>query len=257
MLALWLSIWAAGPPPAPPDDAPAEVWRWWPQGLTETLEFETDVRMARSAEWRDSLKDATQFFTLDHILRARLAEAMIETVRVNASGQWHVPEWPNATVSTDTLAAGATVIPVAVPGAYAAGRAVFIGTGDTAWERQFVVAVGAGTITLAAGLSATYAGSPSRPVVVAPLVRCIAPGGIDFSTAFASQALSARFMSIAPVDLAANPYPVHAGLPVVTDGRVPFQPLAGAMSQALDLVASGFGAYEPVSYTHLTLRRRG
>lgn len=253
MLALWLAIWATG---GPPDDAPAEVWRWWPQSLTETLEFETDVRMARSAEWRDSLKDATQFFALSHILRPSLAEGMIEAVRANASGQWHVPDWPNATVSAATLAAGTTVIPVAVPGAYAAGRAVFIGTGDNAWERQFVVAVGASAIILSAGLGATYAGSPARPVVVAPLLRCIAPGGIEFQSAFGAQALSARFMSIAPVDLAANPYPLHAGLPVVTDGRVPFQPLAGAMSQAQDLFASGFGAYalqEVETYT----RRRG
>lgn len=252
MLALWLSIWET----VVLDDGPAVVWRWWPQSVAETLEFETDVRMARSAEWRDSLKDATQYLTLGHILRWPLAEAMIETMRANALGQWLVPEWPNATVSVNTLAAGVKVIPVAVPAAYAPGQQVFIGTSEDAWEQRFVVSIGASTITLTEGLAATYAGSASRPVVVAPLVRCIAPGGLDFQTAYASQALSPRFMSIRPVDLAANPYPLHAGIPVVTDGRVPFQPLAGAMSQAADLFASGFGAYALQAAETYT-RRRG
>lgn len=234
----------------------AEVWRWWPQSIAETLEFETDVRMTRAGEWRDSLKDATQYLTLSHVLKAPLAETMIDAIRANALGEWLVPEWPNATVSTGTISAAATVIPVAVPAAYSVGQAVFIGTGPDAWEQGEVASIGASDITLDAGLAATYAGSASRPVVAAPLVLCIAPGGVDFQTAFPVQALSARFMSIAPVDLAANPYPTLAGVPVVTDGRVPFQPLAGGMNQAADLFASGFGAYELQAAETFT-RRRG
>lgn len=234
----------------------AEVWRWWPQSIAETLEFETDVRMTRAGEWRDGLKDATQFLTLSHILRAPLAETMIEAVRANALGEWLVPEWPNATVSTATLAAAATVIPVAVPAAYAVGQAVFIGTGPDAWEERAVASIGASDITLTAGLGATYAGSSVRPVIVAPLVLCVAPGGVDFQTAYASQALSARFMSIRPRDLAANPYPTLSGVPVITDGRVPFQPLQGGMNQASDLFASGFGAYA-LQAAELYTRRRG
>lgn len=234
----------------------AEVWRWWPQSIAETLEFETDVRMTREGEWRDSLKDATQYLTLSHVLKAPLAETMIDAVRANALGEWLVPEWPNATVSTGTLSAAATVIPVAVPAAYSVGQAVFIGTGPDAWEQGEVASIGASDITLDAGLAATYAGSASRPVVVAPLVLCIAPGGVDFQTAFPVQALSARFMSITPIDLAANPYPTLSGVPVVTDGRVPFQPLQGGMNQAADLFASGFGAYELQAAETFT-RRRG
>lgn len=234
----------------------AEVWRWWPQAIAETLEFETDVRVARSGEWRDSLKDATQFLALSHVLQAPLAEAMIETVRANAGGEWLVPEWPNATVSTTTLASAATVIPVEVPEAYAVGQAVFIGTSADAWEQGEVESIGASDITLVDGLGATYAGSAARPLVVAPLILCIAPSGIEFQSTFPSQGLSARFMSIAPVDLAANPYPIHADIPLVTDGRVPFQPLAGSMSQALDLFTSGFGAYD-LQPAETYTRRRG
>ncbi len=234
----------------------AEVWRWWPQSIAETLEFETDVRMTRAGEWRDSLKDATQFLTLSHILSAPRAETMIEAVRANALGEWLVPEWPNATVSTGTLSAAATVIPVAIPAAYAVGQGVFIGTGPDAWEQRTVASIGASDITLTAGLGATYAGAESRPVIVAPLVLCIAPGGLDFQTAFPVQGLSARFMSIRPVDLAANPYPTLSGVPVITDGRVPFQPLQGGINQAADLFASGFGAYA-LQPAELYTRRRG
>lgn len=234
----------------------AEVWRWWPQTIAETLEFETDVRMTRAGEWRDSLKDATQFLTLSHILKAPLAEAMIEAVRANALGEWLVPEWPNATISTGTLSAAATVIPVAIPGAYAVGQAVFIGTGPDAWEEGEVASIGGSDITLTAGLGATYAGAVARPVIVVPLVLSIAPGGVDFQTTYPVQALSARFMSIRPVDLAANPYPTLSGVPVITDGRVPFQPLQGGMNQAADLFASGFGAYALQAAEDFT-RRRG
>jgi hypothetical protein len=234
----------------------AEVWRWWPQSVQETLEFETDVRMARSAEWRDSLKDATQFFTLSHILPVAQAEAMIETVRANGIGEWLVPEWPNATIAAASLSLAATVLPVAVPAAYVVGQAVFIGVGPEAWEQGEVASVGVSDITLAAGLGAAYTGSASRPLVMAPLVRCIAPGGVDFQSTFSAQGLSARFMALDPKDLAANPYPTHSSLPVVTDGRVPFQPLAGGLNQAADLFSSGFGAYS-LQQAETYPRRRG
>ena len=232
----------------------AEVWRWWPQSLSETLEFETDVRMARSGEWRDSLKDATQFLALSHILQASRAETMIEAVRANALGEWLVPEWPNATVTTGTLSG--TVIPVAVPAAYSVGQGVFVGTSQDAWEQRTVASIGSSDITLTAALGASYAGSVARPVIVAPLVLCIAPGGVEFQSTFASQGLSARFMSIRPVDLAANPYPTLSSVPVVTDGRVSFQPLQGSVNQASDLFASGFGAYALQAAETYT-RRRG
>lgn len=234
----------------------AEVWRWWPQSIAESLEFETDVRMAPGRETRDSLKDATQFLTLNHTLQHARAEAMIGLVRANALGEWLVPEWPNATVSTGTLAAAATVIPVAVPAAYRVGQQVFIGLDADRWEARTVASLGASSITISAGLGQAYIGSVQQPVVVAPLVLSIAPNGVDFQTAFRVQGLAVRFMSIDPVDVSANPYPLHAGVPLVTDGAVPFQPLAGALNQSFDLMASGFGAYA-LQEAEDFVRRRG
>ncbi len=234
----------------------AEVWRWWPQSIGETLEFETDVRMAPGGEWRDSLKDATQFLTLGHTLRHARAEAMIEAVRANALGSWLVPEWPNATLSQATLAAAATVIPVDVPAAYRVGQAVFIGTSDAAWETKVVALIGGSSVTLSAGVGATYTGTAAAPLVVAPVLPCIAPAGVEFQTVVNLQGLSARFMSVDPIDIAANAYPLHDTRPIVTDGARPFSPLAGSLNQAGDLMASGFGAYELQEFEEFP-RRRG
>lgn len=233
----------------------AEVWRWWPQSIGETLEFATDVRQTFQGEWRDSLKDATQFLTLGHTLRHARAEAMIEAVRANALGSWLVPDWPCATVSQTTLAAAATAVPVDVPAAYRVGQAVFIGTWDDAWETGLVAAVGGSSITLSAGLAATHTGTKARPLVVAPVVPCIAPGGVEFQTVVGVQGLSARFMSVDPIDVAANAYALHDGRPIVTDGARPFSPLSGALNQAAELMASGFGAYELQAAENFTRRR--
>lgn len=234
----------------------AEVWRWLPQLISENLEFYTDIRSAPGGEWRDSLKDATQFLTLAHTLRTTGAEAMVQAVRANALGEWLVPEWPNATVSASTLAAAATVLPVAVPAAYSVGQQVFVGLDADRWEARVVGSVGGSSITVTAGLAQTYVGTKGRPLIVAPLVRCVAPGGIQFQSTFDVKGLTARFMSIEPVDLAANPYPLHDSIPVVTDGVVPFTPLAGSLNQVGDLMASGFGAYELQEVESFT-RRRG
>ena len=234
----------------------AKVWPWWPQSIAETLEFQTDVRMARTGEWRDSLKDATQFLTLGHLLQHAKAEAMIAAVEENAIGEWLVPEWPNATVSTSTLAVAATTIPVAVPEAYTVGRFVFVGLDDSNWEIGEVDSIGATDITLVEGLVSAYAGSVHRPVVIAPLVLSIAPGGVEFQTSFPLQGVSTRFMAVEPLDLAANSYSMHSNRPIVIDGRVAFSPLAGAMNQASDLFESGLGAYSLQAVENYT-RRRG
>lgn len=233
----------------------ADVWRWWPQSLQETLEFETDVRMARSAEWRDSLKDATQYLSLSHLMPVAEAEAAIEVVRTNTDGEWLVPEWPNATIFTGTIAAAEDTVSVEVPTAYTVGQQVFIGTGPNAWEQGEVAAVDIGSITLVDGLVG-YVGSSNQPVVVVPMQLCIAPGGIEFQTGFGAQGMSIRFMAIEPLDLSENPYPTHSGLPVVTDGRVPFQPLNGSLNQAVDVFSSRHGAYA-LQQVETYTRRRG
>ena len=234
----------------------AEVWPWVPQALNEVLEFETDVKMARSAEWRDSFKDATQFLTLTHTLQTVAAEKLIAKVKTNALGEWLVPEWPNVTVIKTGLAMDEVEIPVDIPAAYTVGQFVFVGFDENQWEQGTVASIETDSITLEVGLTVAYAGSAIRPVHVAPMALCVAPGGVNFQSTYSRQSLSAQFMAIEPQDLSGNAYPLHAGLPVVTDGAVAFQPLSGGMNQAGDLFSSGFGAYalqEVETYT----RRRG
>lgn len=233
-----------------------EVWHWHPQGLSEMLEFETDIRQPPGGEWRDSLKDATQFLYMSHALNTVDAEKMIEAVRLNAFGDWYVPEWPNSTKFLVTLASGTNTIDVPVSAAYLVGQKVFVSTDNDNWELAEVLSKDSGSITLTAGLTNSYGGNAVRPVVVAPVVLCVAPGGVETQSTYPIQIMNISFMSMEPVDLADSDYPEFQGLPVFNDAGVPFSPLAGSMSQALDVMASRFGAYE-VQEVETYTRRRG
>lgn len=232
-----------------------EIWRWHPQTLSEMLEFETDIRQPPGGEWRDSLKDATQYLYLSHVLSSVESEKLVETVRLNAFGEWYVPEWPNASKLMTTLASGATSIAVPLPEVYSVGQKVFVSTDNDHYEIAQVASLGVGIVNLTAGLSATYGGNSVRPVVVAPVVLCVAPGGVETQSVFPSQSVSVSFMSIEPVDLADNEFDAFDGLPVLNDVSVPFSPLAGSMNQAIDVMPSRFGAYEFQEVETFTRRR--
>jgi len=233
-----------------------ETWQYFPQGLSETLEFETDVRQAPGGEWRDSLKDATQFFNTFHVMGAIKAEGVLERVRQNTFGDWYFPDWANQTRVLSTLASTTTVLNVVNTAAYVVGQKVLVAIDDDNWEQGEVASKGVGTITLTSGLLNSYGGNSVRPAVIVPLVLCIAPNGAEFQSYFNANDINLTFMSMEPQDLSGNAYPLFLDLPVVTDGAVPFSPLAGAVSQAIDLMQSRFGAYEQQE-AELYVRRRG
>lgn len=233
-----------------------ETWQYFPQGLSETLEFETDVRQAPGGEWRDSLKDATQFFNTFHVMGAAKAEAALERVRLNSFGDWYFPDWANQTRVLSTLASTTTVLNVANTDAYVVGQKVLVALDDDTWEQREVASKGVGTVTLTSGLVGSYGGNAVRPAVIVPLVLCIAPNGAEFQAYFGANDINMTFMSMEPQDLSGNAYPLYLGLPVVTDGAVLFSPLAGTVSQAIDLTQSKFGAYEQQE-AELYVRRRG
>ncbi len=233
-----------------------EVWHWHPQALSEMLEFETDIRQPPGGEWRDSLKDATQYLYLSHILNTVDAERMIETVRANSFGDWYVPEWPNSSKILTTVASGTDTINVPVPAAYSVGQKVFVSTANSHWEQGTVLSKDADSITLEDGLVNSYGGNEIRPVVVAPMVLCVAPGGIETQSVYPSQVLNISFMAMEPIDLAGNDYPEFQDLPVLNDAGIPFSPLSGSMSQLIDVMASRFGAYE-LQEAETYTRRRG
>lgn len=233
-----------------------EVWNYFPQGLSESLEFDTDIRMAPGGEWRDSLKDATQVFRVDHVMNPVKAEKLIYRVESNAFGDWYFPDWPNQTRTYSNIASASTVLAVDNSDAYIVGQKVFVATDEDHWEQAAVLSKAVGSITLTAGLASSYGGNAIRPAVVVPLVLCIAASGVDFQASFGSVVLSASFMSMEPLDLSNNSYPLFQTLPVVLDGAVSFSPMAGSMFQAIDVMASRFGAYEQQE-AELFTRRRG
>jgi len=233
-----------------------EVWNYFPQALTEALEFETDIRQTPGGEWRDSLKDATQVFKVSHVVNSEKGEAIIDRVRANSCGDWYFPEWPNQTRLYVNVASATTVLNVDNSDVYAVGQKVLVATDDNNWEEATVASKAVGSITLTAGLVNSYGGNAIRPVVVVPLVLCIAPNGAEFQSSFGSVAVSASFMAMEPLDLSNNHYSLFQSIPVVTDGAVPISALAGSISQAIDVMASRFGAYEQQE-VELFERRRG
>lgn len=229
----------------------SEFWRWEPQYLSEKLEFETDIRMARAAEWRDGLKDATQFYEFSHILPSATAEKLLGKVENNAVGTWFVPEWPMRSTIVGTVGAGSSVLPVPVPEAYTVGGIACIGVGDDDRELLLVNSLGAGVINVSF-TAVSRTGTQQRPIVVAPVVNCIGQMGAEFQSYFPNKDVSMSFMSIEPRNLAGNHYALFDSMPAVIDGGVAFQALRGSVNQATDLFASGFGAYflQPVeNYT--------
>ena len=225
----------------------SEVWRWTPSTISEQLEFATDVRSSQTIEVRDSMKDATQYLTVNHVVEHAVAEEMRRLVRANPLGEWLVPEWPTASIYKTTSAlAAATVLPVDDSAAYQVGQQVFVGT-DLAYELAEVAALGVGEITITSGLVDSYVGTPGDPLAIAPILTCIAPAGITFAMQYPVTSLSVAFMSIVPVDLAQSSYPEYEDLPIMTDARVPFSPLGGSISQQNILFDSGFGAYLPIA----------
>lgn len=233
-----------------------EVWNYFPQGLSESLEFETDVRQTPQGEWRDSLKDATQVFSVSHMFNQSKAETALDRVEANSFGEWYFPDWANQTRVTSNIAAATTVLTVDNSAVYSVGQKVLVAIDDGHWEQGEVLSKAVGSVTLVAGLTNAYGGSAIRPAVVVPLVLCIAPNGAEFQATFNYNSLAMSFMSIDPLDLSENNYPLFQSLPVVLDGAVAFSPLAGSVSQAIDVMASRFGAYEQQE-VELHTRRRG
>lgn len=226
-----------------------DVWYWTPNGISETLEFRTDIRISRTVEIRDGFKDATQYLNYSHTVSPPVAEEMIQLVRSNATGAFTVPVWPLATFfSSGEFASASTTIFVDDEAAYFVGQKVYIGhgSGPDTWDEVTVVSVAEQELTFTPGLSQTYTASRAMKVAVAPMVDSILPNGLSFSSRFAVKDLNAAFLSLQPQDLAQNPFSTFEGLPLLTEGGVPFAPLSGRVGQASQLVTSGFGFYEMV-----------
>lgn len=234
-----------------------DVWHLPPNSIGETLEFETDIRISRTSEKRDSYKDATTKFSFGYTVSQNVGEMMIDAYRSSPTATFLVPEWTTATfIRSGVLTIGQTVIPVEDESIYSVGRPVFIGNGNRLWEQSEVLSVTPGFINITAGLSREYTAGQSHVVFVAPMLECLLPEGVKFSTRFRMNNLNMTFLSIDGPDLGENPYPEYEGLPLVTDGFLTFSALQGEVRQATNLASSGFGHYAILPVEEFT-RRRG
>ncbi len=224
-------------------------WPYKPNALTETLEFATDIRMSKTAETRDSLKDATRYLDMVHSLPHRDAEQAVELYKSNPLGEWVVPVWPEMSKG-GALLSGATTITCDTNASYRVGGYVFVGQGG-AGEFKTVATLGSGSLTITTGLGSAY----SAPMV-APAEQCYCPEGVGIGKAWPLSNLSLSFLSLEPVDLAGPSYPTHAGYSVITDKGVLLGTRDGGITRAAEVLQSRMGVfalYETESYT----RRRG
>ncbi|MHA3913842.1 hypothetical protein [Halovulum sp. GXIMD14793] len=219
------------------------VWPYWPASLTEVLSFSTDVRMTSAGEVRDSLKDATQEFDLGHVLPHRQAETAVELFRSQPLGQWTVPVWPDRSTFLGVIAAGTTILTADTNADYRVGSMVFIGTDHATWEIATVAAIGPGTVEITSGTTQEYTGTPQKPVVIAPAVNCLFPNGLADQRNVSVTWLSLTALSVEPNDVGLNGYPLHQGLPVLTDKSPLITDLPGGAYQANQFMDSGMGAF--------------
>lgn len=233
------------------------VWFWPPNSISESLEFLTDIRKSRTVEIRDSYKDATQRLKYGYRVPQNIGEALIDLYRSQPTGRFLVPEWATATIMrTGVVTLGQTIVLVEDESVFTVGGDVFIGNGKHLWEQATIASKAAGQITLTVGIARAYIASPDQAVFIAPLIPSLLPSGLSFSSRFRVTDLNGEFLSLAPIDIAANPYPTFGGLPLVTDGRMAFAAQSGAVNRAATLIDSGFGAYE-LSETEEFTRRYG
>lgn len=221
-----------------------EVWYWAPNSMSETLRFRTEVQAVRTKENRVSYMDASQILSFGYAATDQDLSKMEALYLSDPNASFLIPEWPTATFKrSGTLSATDTVIAVEDEVVYVVGQQVMIGRGET-WEQAEVDSKTTGSITLTAGLAGTYIGSPNNPVFVAPLVECICPEGLVWQRVHPLSTVQAKFLSVAPVDLAENPYDLYGGLPLIDDGKVAFEAPSSGAGRASILVDTAFGSYQ-------------
>lgn len=228
------------------------LWPFIPTSVMETLTFRTDVRRTREGEFRDSLSDATQEFKLNYAAHDTDASPIEILYRARPYNLWHVPVWPDMELKNG-LASGTTTINVETDTAdYRAGGKACIIKSQTEFELVDVDSVGAGTITLSSATTVDFVGE----VAVAPARAAYAPEGLQTGEGINITEFSIGFIVAEPVDLSADNYTNYGDYDLITDSPDATSELSGSLSQQIDWIANGFGAFQPAEF-ETYVRRRG
>lgn len=228
----------------------ATLWPYIPSRVGETLRFSTDVRMARSGEFRDSLHDATQILGYEYTLVSANPVLLEQRFRTNPAGEWLVPIWHDMTI-TEGLGYGDTYIMVD-EGDYRASGKAFVYQDDSNYEIVDIDTYGSGQINLVGFLSQDY----DEGTLVAPVLTAIAPNGLTRSTRINVTDYSVTFYVTEPKNLSAANLATYEGYDIANMTPAVLSSLDGSLKQKLDFIENGFGSMALVTQETYT-RWRG
>lgn len=219
-------------------------WPYIPSSITETMKFATDVRRARSGEFRDSLHDATQILSYGYTEVGARESTIEQLFRTNISGTWSIPIWHDMTILQSGADYGDTSIAVS-SGDYREGGLAVIWSSDGEWEVVNIESYASGVITLPSGEFVTQ--DYPAGTLVAPVLTAIAPNGLSRDIKIGVTDLTVVFYVTDPTDLAAANYTTHLGFDIVNDSPSVPGNLSGSLSQLLDFIDNGFGSFALVT----------
>ncbi len=213
------------------------LWPYAPNSITESLEFLTDVRNARDAEIRDSIKDCARHLDMAFSLPFRDAEQALELYRSQPLGQWIMPIWPEWSTG-GSLSIADDVITCNTDASYRVGGLVYIGDGVTG-ETGTIASIAPGELTLEDGVDSAWV-SP----MIAPAEVGLITTPVQTSRAWPLTDVMVAFASQEPIDIADQAYPTLGGVAVLTDPSVLTAPLSGEVGQAAQLISSRMGVFD-------------
>lgn len=219
-----------------------DLWPFEPEaGITEHLQWMTDVRQAASGEMRESLDEARQTLSYSFVWDAEelaIAQGLIES---GPTADWYVPLWTDATPGV-AVSSVDTSLAVDTDGDYVDGGQAVIWVDRSEYQVVTITTVGAGMINLDAAVGADFADA-----VVAPVRTASAPNGFEFVKEFASLInASIRFRVKDTSETATSPFSQYLGADVISDLSYARSSLGGAIRQQVSVVDIGYGGFEVV-----------
>jgi hypothetical protein len=224
--------------------------RLWPfpaaQGVSEVLEWRTDVLQARAGEQRIALRSRPrEIVTVQHRCDALAIARAAELARAGFADDWLIPLWHLALQPDADLAQGDSEVLLDTESSdfRAPGLAVLAVDGGDGRLVE-IAAVQADRLILAEPLilqlpSITIT---ARRVTVAPVRAGVLAFGVEIARRRQNDGtVGATFLLHDPPDLTAPVLPSYLGRPVQTDPSLIRTPITASLRRAVEYVDNGYG----------------
>ena len=222
----------------------------WPfpaaQGVSEVLEWRTDVLQARAGEQRIALRSRPrEIVTVQHRGDALAMARAAELTRAGFAGEWLVPLWHMALQPVADLAQGDSEVLLDTESSdfRAPGLAVLAVDGGDGVLVE-ITAIQADRLILAESvvLAVPATTVAARRVTIVPVRAGVLSSGVEIARRRQNDGtVSATFLLRDPPDLAAPVLPVYLGRPVQTDPSLTRAPITASLRRAVEYVDNGFG----------------